>query len=373
MGEGGGGYGVYRVIAAQQVVRRSVSGQTAARGRTGSAGVAVGIVGSLVLLGAVAPSRGAEDQRLFGDKPIRMIVGMPPGGGVDAYARLVQRHMPSHLADTPNVIVENAPGAGSLRAVMMAANSWRDPATSVVTFSSSLILDAVASPDRVKIDLRDFAFLGNVAEDSRVCFVRADSGVQTMQDLEKHSPMNFGATAPGTSGNVDTAMLKALFHVRMHEVQGYPGSAEKRLALDRGEIDGDCAGVTSLPESWLKSGKINALIRFSPTPSQLLPASTPFGGDLIGDAERRRLYDFLVTPQEFGRLFMVSRKIAPARVEALRKALEDTMRDPAFVAEAQSLGLLVTPTPGEEIDRRIAALYQTPTPLLAEAKTIIGP
>ncbi len=90
----------------------------------------------------------------FGGKTIKIIVGMPPGGGVDSYARLVQRHLGRFLPGSPGIVVQNMPGAGSLRSVMALVNSLEDV---VGTFSSSLLTEAISMPERVKIDFRNFA------------------------------------------------------------------------------------------------------------------------------------------------------------------------------------------------------------------------
>ena len=92
--------------------------------------------------------------------------------------------------------------------------------------------------------------------------------------------MVFGATAPGTAGNVDTAMLRNLFGIKLRQVQGYAGSADKRLAIERGEIDGDCGGWTSVPEDWLRDGRISVVIRLSPTLVPGMDRSISWGGDL---------------------------------------------------------------------------------------------
>jgi hypothetical protein len=182
----------------------------------------------------------------------------------------------------------------------------------------------------------------------------------------------FGATAPGTSGNIDTAMLRNLFGVRLKQVQGYAGSADKRLALEKGEIDGDCGGFTSLPEDWLRGRKIDVLVRLSPTLVAGLDRDVPFGGDLVASERDRKVYDFLTAPERLGRLFVVPAKVSSDRVAALRAAFDAMVIDPAFLAEAQRSGLTVTPMTGSEVDRAVAALYATPPDILARARTIAG-
>jgi tripartite-type tricarboxylate transporter receptor subunit TctC len=305
----------------------------------------------------------------FADKTIKIMVGMPPGGGVDSYARLVQRHVARFLAGAPTVMVQNMPGAGSLRSVMALANSSED---AIGTFSSSLITEAISVPDRVKLDFRNFAAIGNVSEDIRVCYTRSAIGVRRWSELVAREQVIFGATAPGTSGNIDTAMLRNLFGVRLKQVQGYAGSADKRLALEKGEIDGDCGGFTSLPEDWLRGRKIDVLVRLSPTLVAGLDRDVPFGGDLVASERDRKVYDFLTAPERLGRLFMVPAKVSAERVAALRTAFDAMVVDPGFLAEAQRSGLTVTPMSGGEVDRAIATLYATPPDILARARTIAG-
>jgi tripartite-type tricarboxylate transporter receptor subunit TctC len=316
-----------------------------------------------------AATSAPAEPALFSGKSLKLIVGMPPGGGVDSYARLVQRHLARFLPGTPAIVVQNMPGAGSLRSVIALANA---PDDAIGTFSSSLITEAIVLPERVKVDFRSFAFVGNVSEDVRVCYLRSALGVRSWPDLLTRQQIIFGATAAGTSGNVDTAMLRDLFGVRLKSVQGYAGSADKKLALEKGEIDGDCGGFTALPQDWLQTPKINIVLRLSPTLLTGLDSSVPFGGDLLRDTGDRKVYDFLTAPQRLGRLFMVPVRMPADRIAALRHAFDAMVADAAFLAEAQRSGQTVTPMPGAEVDRRIAELYATPPDIVARARTIAG-
>ena len=165
-----------------------------------------GLLGPAVAVAVLASTQisvKAETARpFFSGKTIKIIVGMPPGGGVDAYARLLQRHLGRLVPGAPAIIVQNMPGAGSLRSVVALVNSPHD-GTVIGTFSSSLITEAISAPERVKVDFRSFAFIGNVSEDIRVCYIRSASGVRSWQDLLARDQIIFGATAPGTSGNID--------------------------------------------------------------------------------------------------------------------------------------------------------------------------
>ena len=321
---------------------------------------------------AMASPAAAQAQAQAG-KGLEIIVGMPPGGGVDAYARLVQRHLPTHLPSTPAIVVENMPGAGSLRSVLALSHAAEDGSV-IGTFSSSLILEAIASPDKVQgLDFRNYSFLGNIAEDIRVCYVRTALGVHAIADVGKSDrTVTFAATAPGTSGNIDAAVMRNLFGMKIKQVNGYEGSAAKRLAIENGEVDGDCGGVSEIPKNWLDERKVEILVRMSPTLIPGLDAKIPYGGDVLKDAGDRQIYEFLTAPERLGRVFMVSAKVPAERKASLRAAFDAMLKDPAFLADADKGRMVVLPMSGAEVDKRIAALYATPPALLKRAREITG-
>jgi tripartite-type tricarboxylate transporter receptor subunit TctC len=320
---------------------------------------------------SVSSGKADDAKSFYAGKTLKIIVGLPPGGGADAYARVVQRHLGRHIPGSPSIVTQNMPGAGSLRSVM-SLNSSPEDGTVMAHFSSALLTEAITAPDRVKVDFRNFAWIGNVSEDVRVCYIRSAIGARTWSELVAREQVIFGATAPGTAGNVDTAMLRNLFGVKVKQVQGYAGSADKRLAVDRGEIDGDCGGWTSVPEDWLREDKINVMIRLSPTLVTGMNKNVPWGGDLVKDPAERKIYDFLVAPERLGRLFMVVGKVPADRVAVLRAAFDVMVADPEFLAEAKKTKLLVTPMKGDEVMRHVSELYATPADLVARARAITG-
>ena len=322
----------------------------------------------------VSEVKAADARPFYAGKTVTIVVGLPPGGGGDAYARLVQRFLPQRVPGRPAIVVQNLPGAGSLKAVVYLGATAPADGTVLATFSSALINEALTAPARVNVDFRSYQWIGNVSEDVRVCYVWGASGVKNWQDMLAPRPKELfmGATAPGTAGTADTAMLQNLFGVKLRQVQGYSGSADKRLAVERREIDGDCGGWTQMPDEWLRDKKVNVVVRLSPTLVAGMDASVPFGGDLVKTPRDRQLYDFLTAPERLGRLFMVSGRVPADRVAILRTAFDAMVADPAFRAEAQRMKLLVTPMTGAEVAHRITDLYATPSDVVTRAKTIVG-
>jgi tripartite-type tricarboxylate transporter receptor subunit TctC len=330
--------------------------------------IAIGVITAICSPPATAAQTA---QPFYAGKQMTITVGEPPAGGADAYARLVQRHLPQHIPGRPAIVVQNMPGAGSLKAVTWLTNAPAD-GTSMVIFNSELLAQSLIAPQRVNMDFRQFNWIGNVSEDLRVCYVWAASGVRDWQALKlRAKPLFWGATAAGTAGNADAAMLQQLFGVKLSPVQGYAGAADKRLAVERREIDGDCGGWSAIPPDWLRGNKINILVRLSPTLAPGMDARIPFAGDLVRNDRERKLYDFIVAPERLGRVFVMSAKVPADRAAAMRTAFDGMLADPVFRAEATRLNLLLAPMTGEEVARRVADLYATPADVVAQAKKIL--
>jgi tripartite-type tricarboxylate transporter receptor subunit TctC len=325
----------------------------------------------LLLAALTSPAPAEDPASFFAGKTLKIVVGLPPGGGADAYARLVQRHLPHHLPGAPAIVVENVPGAGTLKSVLY-LDSLPADGTAMVTFSSGLLTEAINSPDHVAIDFRQQGWIGNVSEDARVCYVWHTTGVRTWQDLKERKQVVFAASAPGTAGFVDAAMLRELFGVHLRQINGYPGSAEMRLAVEKGEVDGSCGGWTATPDDWLRDAKINVVVRLSPTLLPGMDKRVPFAGDLVQNERDRAIFNFLMAPEKLGRLFMVSGAVPAGRVAALRRAFDATVADPAFLRDAEQKRLTVAPMSGETVAHEVAALYATPPDLVVKAKVIAG-
>ena len=323
-----------------------------------------------VLLATCAAARGATAVEF---KSMAIVVGSSPGGGYDAYARMLARHLGHHLPGQPNVIVQNMPGASGLKAVQyLDANAPRD-GSMMAAFNPGLITESLLKADKVRFKFSDVAFIGSITRDLRACYAWAATGIRTWDDLKRSKQFNMGAPAPGSSSFINAAVLKNLFGVAVHQVTGYPGSAELRLAIERGELDGDCGAWSSIPPEWTASRKINALVNFAPMPIPGLPAGVPFVGDLADSRAAKDVLDVLIAPDALGRPYVASKQVPADRLAAMRAAFDHTMKDPQFLAEAEKLDLpVIGPIQGAEAERIVASIYAASPALVARAQEIAG-
>jgi tripartite-type tricarboxylate transporter receptor subunit TctC len=324
-------------------------------------------------LSALTPVAVAQDVAAFyRGKTMRLVVGFSPGGGYDVYARLLARHYARHIPGNPTLVVQNMPGAASLKSVQYLGATAPVDGTVITTFNPGLITQSLTVPEKVPVKFLDFAWIGNVSEDFRVCFTWNATGIRTWQDFLAKPKVTFGNTGVGTSAYIDDRILSDLFGVKLHAVMGYPGSSDKRLAIERGELDGDCGSWTSMPDDWLRDSKVALLVRFSRRLVPGMPADLPYAGDLLGDPKKQQILNVLTAGALLGRPFVAPGAVPAERVAALRAAFDATMKDPDFLADAERQHLLVTPMTGAEVAAAIRELYQTPPDVVAAAKQISG-
>ena len=329
-----------------------------------------GLLATAITLAAVSS---AAPQTSGEFKTLTIVVGSSPGGGYDTYARIVARHIARHLSGQPNIVVQNMPGASSLKAVQyLDAGAPRDGSV-IAAFNPGLINESLLNPDKIRFKFSDVAWIGSITRDLRVCYAWAATGIKTWYDLKRARQFNIGAPAPGTSSYVNAAILKNLFGIAVRHVTGYAGSAEQRLAIERGELDGDCGAWSSVPADWISGNKVNPIISFAPLQFAGLPAGIPFAGDLAPDQETRNVLDLLMVPDALGRPFVVSKQAPAARTALLRAAFDATMKDAQFLYETEKLDLpVVGPISGSEAEKIIVSIYDTPPALVARAQAVVG-
>jgi tripartite-type tricarboxylate transporter receptor subunit TctC len=321
----------------------------------------------------VAPGATAAAQSPAEFKSVSIVVGSTPGGGYDTYARVLARHLSRHLSGQPSIIVQNMPGASSLKAVQyLDANAPKDGSV-IAAFNPGLITESLLNAEKIRFKFSDVAWIGSITRDLRVCYAWGATGITSWNDLMKARRFNMGAPAPGTSSYINAAVLKNLFGIAIRQVTGYAGSAEQRLAIERGELDGDCGAWSSVPPDWISGTRINPLVKFTPLPVPGLAPGIPYVGDLATGKEARDVLDLLTAPDALGRPFVASKQAPRDRLAMLRAAFEQTMSDAQFLAEAEKLDLPVSgAVSGIEAQTMIAAIYAASPALVARAQEIVG-
>ena len=334
-------------------------------------------MGALALLaGLLAPVLVAHAQpRFFEGKTIRIVVGYSAGGGYDTYSRAIARHLPRHIPGKPTVIVENMPGAGSLIAANYLYKVAKPDGLTIGNFGGGLVLAQALGQAGVEFDARKFGWLGVPTRETCVCALTKASGISSLQAwAASPKPVKLGGTGIGATTDDVPRVLAAAVALPIQLVRGYKGTAEIRLAAESGEVAGACWQWESLRATWrqgLESGDVAVLLQVAQKPLPDLP-NVPLASSLAKTEEARQMiHAGIIVPSEISRPYALPPGTPVDRVQALRVAFLETMRDPEYVAEAQRSKLEVDPLGGEEVSRIVQQLFKLDPAIAAKLKGLL--
>jgi tripartite-type tricarboxylate transporter receptor subunit TctC len=333
-----------------------------------------GLLAFTLLLPSVAAAASADD--FYKGKTIRIVVGFSAGGGFDTYARAIARHMSRHIPGQPPIIVENMTGAGSLIAANHVYKVAKPDGLTIGHFIGGLFLGQVLGQAGVEFDARKFEFIGAPITDHVVCAMTKASGITSVEKwMAAKTPVKMGGIAPGTSTPDNaTRILKAALGLPIQLVTGYKGTADVRLAAESGEVSGGCWGWDSVKTTWRKAietGDAVVVLQANRKNHRELP-QVPQAIKLAKTGDARRLIDVGIhADSDIVRTYTLPPGTPKERVQLLRKAFDDTIKDAEFLADAKKSNLSVEPVPVEEVERDISALFKLDPGMITKLKDIL--
>jgi len=330
-----------------------------------------------VLLAAFLFASAAHAQSVesfYRGRTVTIVVGYSVGGGYDAHARVLARHLGKHIPGNPSVVVQNMPGAGSLRAANYLYNAAPKDGTMLGVFARGMAMEPLIGASSTNFDSRKFTWIGSGTNEVSVCATWHAAKVKTWSE-GLAIPFTVAGEGSGSDPDIFAIMLRNVFGSKMRLVSGYPGGADMTLAIERGEVDGRCGWTWSSVKlqrpDWITDHKLNVLIQLALQPSPELPG-VPFIMDLATTERQRQIVSLVLSRQAMGRPLVAPPGTPDDRKEALRRAFDATMADPDFVAEATARSLEVNPVTGAELDKLLVELYATPPAIVAETKAIFA-
>ncbi len=326
---------------------------------------AAAVVG--LVCGSHVPGHAQTPAEFYKSNRFSVVIGYSVGGGFDQYARLLSRHIGRHIPGNPIVIVQNAPGAGSLTALRRLEGNLPKDGTVLATFNPFLISEAMFNPEKIAVDFGSVAWVGSIMRNSTICFAWHATGVKDWNDLLKRDEFVMGATGKGTSSYTNSSLLREIFGVKVRLILGFPGSSDKQLAMERGELDGECGAWTSLAPEILRDKKYIPLVRFTPVRVAGMPEDMPFAGDLVQSAEHKAILDIITAPGELGRPYIMSGSVPQDRLAAVRGAFDATTVDKGFLDEAERLHMPLSIVNSTEATAAIKRIHAFPREYVEKA------
>jgi len=322
----------------------------------------------MIAISAPAPAGPVEE--FYQGKQIRFIISSATGGDYDQWSRLIARHLGKYVPGKPTIIPQNMPGGGQIIATNYLFNAAPQDGTVIGMIGRNLPNDALLKKEGVRFDPIKFNWLGSPELTNRVCTAIEGAPVQTAQDLFQQELLVGGAGA-GTAVSTTPTLLARLLGMKFKLVEGYGSSQGVLLAMERGEVQGICQSLSSLRGSrpeWFESGKLKVLFNTERQPVPGLNAPSVF--DFVKTDEQRKILSLYTSSVELGRPIVAPPGVPNDRVEALRRALADTLKDPELLEEAKRQGMEMTYVSGPEIATLIADLMSTPADIVDKMREL---
>ncbi len=308
---------------------------------------------------------------VYRGKQIRMIVGHPVGNDYDLGSRFLAKYLTRHIAGAPPIVVSNMPAASSVVAANFLYSQAPRDGTVFGSFSRNIPSQALMRQANLELDPRRFNWLGGTALPSRVCAAWHTSKVRTPADLLT-TELIVGGGGSGSSLSILPTVFNHVLGTKFRLVEGYKGTNDTVIAMERGEVEGVCAtyGQFRIHERALKEGKLRIILRAEESPIPEVP-DVPSIYDLAKGEEQRQLMRFVFSSVEFGRPYVLPPDSPPALVALMRKAFADAVNDPELVAEAKRLKLDMSYRPPDDLMKLVENLYKTPASIVDAVKKLV--
>lgn len=317
---------------------------------------------------------GNDVETFYKGQRLQLIVSTAPGTGYDMYARTLSRHMPRHMPGNPPIIVQNMPGAGGLNASAHVYNIAPKDGTVFATVQSGIPTEPVFRPEVARFDASKFSWIGSANRETNIMIMWHAAPALTPEEMRK-TEVVLGAVGLGTTGVDMPVLANALFGFRFKVIPGYKGSPDIRLAMERGEVHGyggeTWSSVRGEMKSLLDDRKVRVVLQYGFARHPEL-ADVPLLIDFAQSDSDRQALQLLMARQEFGRPFMGPPGIPPERLNALRRAFDASMIDKEFVAEAEKLGLEISPLTGEQVGALVDKLAATPRDIVQRVGKLLA-
>jgi len=325
------------------------------------------------IVGTPGPAFGQEP--FYRGKVLRVIVGFAPGGGYDTYTRLLSRHLGKHIPGNPSVVVENMAGANSLICANYIYRVAKPDGLTMANFIGGLFLQQLLGKPGIEFDARRFEYVGAPSHDDFVVGVAKATGITSLdQWLASKIVVKFGGASFGAGTDDFPVLLRALIGLPIQMVTGYKGTSEMRLAFSSGEIGGISNSWQSTRSTWRREVETGELQLIFQAAFKSHPELTkvPAVGDYIKGEDGRKLLQALIQVHSASvRPYVLPPSTPKDRVQLLRGAFAETVKDNDFLAEAQKGNLEINPVNGEALAKSVQGVLQLESGSVARLKEIL--
>jgi tripartite-type tricarboxylate transporter receptor subunit TctC len=300
-----------------------------------------------------------------------IVVGTGAGGSFDLYGRVFGPYLANALPDKPNLVIQNMPGAGGLRALAWIANTApKDGSVIGLVTSGTMFLPIYNKTTDYHFNIATLNWIGSIGSAQSICVSWHSAGVNSFEDLLAGKKLIVGSSGPGTNMEIMYRMLNQLFHANLNIINGYKDGNAINLAMAQGEIGGRCgqqySSIEETNPDWFHSSKVKIVSVFSKKPIPQAPDIKPIW-DYATDDMTRQVLELLLIPEEIVRPLVAPPSIDPAKVVQLQQAFHKAINDPRFIEESKKHKLEIDEVSGPEISALLQKAASTPDNIIAIA------
>jgi len=322
---------------------------------------------------SAAAAQGVAD--FYHGRQLILMVGSSPGGGYDAIARLVARHLGKHIPGQPNIIVQNAPGGGSITMSNRIYRGMAQDGTVLGLVQRGVLLAQLTKQPGALFDIGKINWIGSVSPELSMVVAWDTAPVKTVADLLSKQFI-VGGTGATSDLEASARLLNATIGAKFKIVSGYAGQADVLLAMERGELEGSAdwswSEIKTRRSSYLEQKKIHLILQNGLRKAPDLP-EVPLAIDFVKDATDRKVAELYYGLKQIARPIMAGPGVPPDRLEALRKAFVALKDDPEFHADAEKSGIEVDPTPAQAIDAFVKLTTSASPEVVRRLADILNP
>jgi tripartite-type tricarboxylate transporter receptor subunit TctC len=311
-------------------------------------------------------------------KQVRIVVGSDAGGGYDVYARLLARHWGEVIPGKPSFIVQNMPGASSLKAMNYLLNSAARDGTVLAALQNHVgyepMFNAVGG-DNVQFDPLALNWIGSAAREVAIAVVWHTSPIYTIKDAMVQDVVT-GAIGVGTSTNICPIVMNATAGTRFNVIRGYKSQTEVNLAMERGEVQGAVgwlySSFISTRGQLLAEKKVRIIAQIALEKHPEMP-DVPLVLEFAKTPDDRRQMELVFGRMLMGRPYVAPPDVPADRIEILRDTFLSALASAPLLEEVSKSKLEIEPMSGAAIHKMLAEQYQTPKPLIDKVRAILAP
>ena len=332
-------------------------------------GVATALSLAALSITGVAKAQSVED--FYRGKTVTVLIGYGAGGTDDIWARLISRYLGRFIPGEPTVIASNMPGAGSLLVTNQVYNTQPKDGTVIGLINRGVPFEPLLGGTGTRFDPQKLNYIGSPDVDTPVCTVRTDAPVQKMEELMTKE-LILGATGSGADSQSYPDVLSKLLGVKMKIVQGYPGSRDILLAMERNEVQGVCVSYDTVVRSNIfREKRAKILFQAALERDDRIP-DVPMIQELAKTDEQKQALQLFLQRTLMGRPFVMGPNVPADRLAAVRKAFELAIKDPGFAADARGADVNIHYVSPDRLLKVVADAYATPASSVEAVKKALG-